>query len=369
MKRYDVIFVGTGIIPILEAVYQSRCGKNVLMLDEKSDLGGAWASLELFGLKNVENAIHYFMPDPKAFELMRDVLGWDVIQCENKFRTIAMPFNRYWNISYDNNFGRLISRMITAYKSPGKKWAGIFRCLTAIKDVIFEDKQNSHFVRGGAKEILQKVRKILDNSNVEIKFSTKINKFHINKENKLAEVHAGKEVFHSNAVCFTHGSRIPQLTSPSGLHPINEKEHLRPAAHILVNDDTPTRMYESVFVADSVIKYIHDISKYTDNYQELAGNKKLFVFALQSDVVESEEIYHKIFMKMKKAGIIGSNSTIDQRCWWTIYLPRLYDEDLQGIKDEFGQQVEILKTESMSRGIGIYAERWASKFKYSPDET
>ena len=92
MKRYDVIFVGTGIIPILEAVYQSRCGKNVLMLDEKSDLGGAWASLDLFGLKNVENAIHYFMPDPKAFDLMRDVLGWDVIQCEKKIRTIINSF-------------------------------------------------------------------------------------------------------------------------------------------------------------------------------------------------------------------------------------------------------------------------------------
>ena len=74
-------------------------------------------------------------------------------------------------------------------------------------------------------------------------------------------------------------------------------------------------------------------------------------------------------MKMKKAGLIGRHSTIDKRCWWTIYLPRLYDEDLQGIKDEFGQQVEILKTESMSRGIGIYAERWESKFKHSPDAT
>jgi len=363
-----MIFVGTGIIPILEAVYQSRCGKNILMLDEKSALGGAWVSLELFGLKNVENAIHYFMPDPKAFDLMKDVLGWDVIQSEKKYRTIPMPFNQYWNITYDNNFGRLISRMITAYKAPGKKWTGMFRCLTAIKDVFFEDKQNSYFVRGGTKEILQKVRKILDKSNVEIKYSTRMDKFYIDKANKIVEVHAGTEIFYSKVVCFTHGSRIPELTSPSRLHSINEKEHLRPAAHILVNDDTPTRMYECVFVADSVIKYVHDISKYTDNYRELAGNKKLFVFALHSDVVESEEIYHKIFMKMKKAGIIGKNSSIDKKCWWTIYLPRLYDEDLQGIKNEFGQQVEILKTESMSRGISTYAERWATKFKYSSDE-
>ena len=53
----------TGIISILEAVYQSNKGKSVLMIDKQLDLGGAWKPLSIFGFKNVENAIHYFLPD------------------------------------------------------------------------------------------------------------------------------------------------------------------------------------------------------------------------------------------------------------------------------------------------------------------
>ena len=66
--RYDYLFIGTSMICVLEAVYQSLCGKSVLMLDRQSQMGGAWASLDIFGLNDVENAIHYFLPDPYAFD-------------------------------------------------------------------------------------------------------------------------------------------------------------------------------------------------------------------------------------------------------------------------------------------------------------
>ena len=78
-KKYDIVFVGTGIICVLEAVYQSLSGKSVLMIDQKSKIGGAWASLSIFGVHNVENAVHYFLPDSNAFEFLRNILNLEII--------------------------------------------------------------------------------------------------------------------------------------------------------------------------------------------------------------------------------------------------------------------------------------------------
>ena len=85
-KYYDFIFLGTGIISILEAVYQERCGKKVLMLDKDSDIGGAWRPINIFNLKDVENAIHYFLHNRESFQFMKSNLGWDIIETDKKVR-------------------------------------------------------------------------------------------------------------------------------------------------------------------------------------------------------------------------------------------------------------------------------------------
>lgn len=362
MKKYDVIFVGTGIVPILEAIYLNSIGKSVLMIDDQADVGGAWAPIELFDIKNVENAIHYFMPDPHAFNFMNDILGWNVIESEKKYRLLNMPFEKYWKLPYDNNFGRLLSHLMKTISSKDDSWKKIIGILNDIKEVTFGFKQKSYYVEGGTAEIIFKVKKMLSSSNVELEKSSHIKKFFIDKESKDVKVYTSDKTFISNSVCFTHGSRISELSSTSGEFPINEKELLRPAMHMLVQDKSPSKILECIFTEDPVIKYIHDITKYTNKAKEFLGEKKLFVLALQADVRENEDIYDAVFNKMKKVGLVGEHSILEQKCWWDIYLPRLFDEDLQTIKDEFGQQVTILKTENTSRSIGIYSKRWQPIF-------
>ncbi len=364
MNKYDYIFVGTGIIPVLEAVYLSRSGKSVLMIDNQKEMGGAWISLNIFGLEKVENAIHYFMPDPYAFDFMKEVLGWDVIESERKFRVFPMPFSGYWKLPYDNNIGRLLGRVISAYCSSENTLERLLRMVRAVKEWGLEYKQKSYYVRGGTEEIINKVRALLLSSNVEVKYSTQIEKFFIDKEKQYVKVHTEKQEYISSSVYFTHGSRIPELVSTSGTYTIVEKEHLRPAVHMLIDDNTPSHIYECIFTADPVIKYIHDVTKYTHNAANLIGKKKIFVFALHPHVNESDKVYQAIFDKIKKIGLIGQNSTMENKCWWNVYLPRLYDEDLQRLKEEFGPQVEILETENTSRGISVNIERWKSTFSH-----
>ena len=53
-KHYDIVFIGAGVISILEAVYQSKLGNSVLIVEKDDDIGGAWRPIDIFGYKNNE---------------------------------------------------------------------------------------------------------------------------------------------------------------------------------------------------------------------------------------------------------------------------------------------------------------------------
>ena len=361
--EYDMIFVGTSMICVLEAVFQSLSGKSVLMLDRQSGIGGAWRSLELFGLHDVENAIHYFLPDPLAFEFMRNVLKWNVTTDLRKYRIFPLPVRGCWKVPYDNAFGRMIS-VIKEGVIHGRKLSLFAIVLNAFIDFLFKSRPPSYYVEGGTPEMLRKVDLILRASDVEVRYSTSIDRIYIDSGAEVVEITVGEERIFAKTIFFTHGSRISNLTGNSGAFQIDEKLHLRPAAHLLVNDSSPSKMYECIFTADPLIKYVHDVTRNLRESKELVGRKKLFVFALQPGVRESDTVYQAIFEKLKSVGLVGKNASLDGQYWQNIYLPRLDDSDLEKLKVAFGAQVEYLKTEDFARGIGLNAEKWATKIRF-----
>ena len=77
------------------------------MIDKDSDIGGAWRPINKFNLKGFENAIHYFLYDEKSLPVMRNHLGWDITEAENKLRLVGIFSNRrYLKFKFDNPIGR-----------------------------------------------------------------------------------------------------------------------------------------------------------------------------------------------------------------------------------------------------------------------
>jgi hypothetical protein len=362
-KKYDLIFIGTSMICVLEAVYQRQCGKSVLMLDQQEDMGGAWLTLNIFGLHDVENAIHYFLPDSYAFDFMKNTLAWDIIPSPRKYRVFPLPFGTYWTVPYDNAFGRLLGKTKVS-SSHEKKWGIPPNFLRTIKEIFFEPRQPSYYVRGGTPEMLRKVKSILLASKVEVKYSTIIDRIHINNQIQIVEVTTKEEKFYSNTIYFTHGSRISNLTDSSGPFPIQEKSHPRPAVHLLVRDASPSRMHECILTSDPLIKYVHDVTHFSHESAELVGRKKILVLALHQDVRKKDDIYRTIFERLKQVGMVSEKAVLENHYWQDIFLPRLDDADLHGLKDSFGSQVELLKTEDFARGIGYHARKWATRIRF-----
>lgn len=366
-EKYDSIFIGTSMICVLEAVYQSLCGKSVLMIDAQKDMGGAWLSLDLFGTHDVENAIHYFLPDPDALDFMRDVLTWEVVPSERKYQVFLLPFGSAWRIPYDHGLARFIGKVMRGAFE--KKRAILPNLVRAIKESFFEKRQPSYYVRGGVPEMLSKVKAILSASDVVVRYSTAIDRIHIDNGANAVEVAAGTQVFRARTIVVTHGSRLPALSGPSGPVTIEEQLHPRPAVHLLIRDGSPPRMYECVFTADRLLKYVHDVTRFTPDRAELVGRKKILVLALHADVHRSEDLYEEIFARLKRVGMVGRSAILEGHYWQDVFLPRLGDDDLMRLKAEFGPQVEFLKTENFARGIGYHAARWASKIRIPAPQT
>ena len=68
---YDYIYIGSSPLAIIDAASKKIKNKNILLIENKSYIGGSWASLNIFGYKEVENAIHYFLPSKKLSLYLR----------------------------------------------------------------------------------------------------------------------------------------------------------------------------------------------------------------------------------------------------------------------------------------------------------
>ena len=99
IENVDCLCVGTSIIMSLESCYQSRLGKKVLMVDRDNIFGGSWKTIEIAGIKDIENAIHYFLPNEKGLDFLRDVLEWPIELSKGKYRFFNVFSNTYIKLS------------------------------------------------------------------------------------------------------------------------------------------------------------------------------------------------------------------------------------------------------------------------------
>ena len=118
---------------MIEAIYQSNMGKKVLMVDEENSVGGAWKSLNIFNFKDVENAIHYLLPNKKAIKFLEEVIKIDISKPQNK--KFAFCVNK---LSFCMKYDSIFSRFLFYLLSNTEKSSRIF-------SLFFKDNSSNYF--------------------------------------------------------------------------------------------------------------------------------------------------------------------------------------------------------------------------------
>ena len=360
-KRYDRIYVGTSMISVLDAIHYCNLGQSVLMIDNQPAMGGAWRSIEAFGLHDVENAIHYFLPNPGAASFMKRKLNWSVISSPRKFRIFSVPYLGRIRLPYDSFIGRVIGCAIET--STSADLFGVIASLpSALESIRKEPYAPSYYVAGGSKEMLDKVEQMLANSDVSVSYSTEILSVAVDTKTEGVMITTSGGAVQSGTCVISHGTKILNLKGYDSNLNIIHKVHPRPAAHLLVEDSSEQSIYEAVFTGDPIIKYAHDVTRFTREAANIVGKLKVIVFALRNEIQESDATYEALFEKLRWAGMVGPDAVVRSRFWSNIFLPAIDDEDLTRIRAAFHGRIDYLRTENFAAGIGYYAPRWEQSF-------
>jgi hypothetical protein len=346
-NNYNYTIVGAGIINSLEAIYLSRLKKKVIIIDSAKKIGGAWSTIDIFGYKNIENAIHYFLPSNKGIEFLKKNLNLKIKIVKNKFFFVNFFLLGTIKFYYDTKFSKII-RIIYKKESILKKIIEIICCL-------YEKYNNtSYYLSNGATEMLNKIDYLLKSSNVKIILNSKINKIEIDKISGFVKCHTNNFIINSKKIVLSNGSNFSVIHSNENNHKIKKIYLRRPAVHLLIKDNTLNLFKEVIFANDNLIKYVHDLTSFLK-----IKNKKIFVFALHNNVKKSKKNIYEIFNKIKNYRIICKHSMLLNYHWTETYLPPIPNDELHKIKNKFSNYVETLNTENFTQGIGYCSKKWS----------
>lgn len=360
VEQVDCLCIGTSIIMSLEAIHQARLGKKVLMVDRSQDFGGAWKTIEIFGIENIENAIHYFLPDQKGIDFLRNELNWPIEVSQHKYRYFNIFNKCYFKTSSSSLIGRFISNFLYSNRKPGLLNTAL-HFLKTCKKVFNEIGERSYYVSGGAAYMLKSINTQLSSLGVEIRLSSNITGIFFDIDNARVHCRTGKSCIITKSLILGHGARLPEIKSKNGILNLEEKFHQRPAYHLVVRDYKRNTVREIIFAADPIVKYVHDISRFSSLGENPLTNIKVFVFALQSHIADDVSLREILLKKLQDIGAIDLNAKIIESLYSDIILPTLNDEDLDFLKDTYGDLVSILRTENFSAGVGYYSEKWKSR--------
>lgn len=356
---FDCLCIGTSILISLEALYQKKIKKKkILMVDNSSSIGGAWKTIEIDNIKNVENAIHYFTPNYTGIKFLKTKLNLPVEKSNGKYRYYKIFKNFYIRFLYDGIISRLLSAVFFSETPYGlsKKVIYIFK---SILKILKNPTKASYYTASGSSGIIEILDKELKNNNIQIKLNTKIEKIFFDLQKKLVSCKLNNnQTILCRKLILGHGARLPKLDINDESLLLEEKFHPRPAYHLIVEDNRINNILEVIFANDDLIKYVHDVTRFSSVKDFQQHKTKVFVFALKNNIVDHDLLSERLFQKLKQIKLLGKNAKIKKSLFSKIILPTLYDEDLYILKKRVGNLVGVLRTENLTDGISYYSKRW-----------
>ncbi len=90
---FDCIVIGSSPFSLFEALYQKNLGKNVLILEEASECGGAWKSIDICGIRHVDMGCHQIGSDKVLKAFLEEYAGCKIVSMDHPH----LPFDETHN--------------------------------------------------------------------------------------------------------------------------------------------------------------------------------------------------------------------------------------------------------------------------------
>ena len=228
----------------------------------------------------------------------------------------------------------------------------------SIIQVLVKKHQSSCYVSYGAAGMLKSISSMLSEKNVDVWYQSQITSIYFDMINETVKCVVNDKIITANKLILGHGARLPIMNSNEQKLELAEKIYPRPAFHLVLDDSKIDDALEIVLTSDPLVKYVHNVTRFTSLGKEQQKVQKVFVFALQSEVSNSLGLAKDLLQKLVDFKLVHAGAKIIASRYEDVFLPTLSDQDLDAIKGTFGKLVDVLKTDNFTAGIEHGAERW-----------
>lgn len=362
-RQYDVVVVGSSPLSLLEAIYLRKKGKDVLVLEQNKNIGGAWATVDLPKLPNTQESCHIMLNDPLAYKFMKDKLGWDMQVLQPQPRIILGNRSLHYNslLRYFISFFRALQlrsgkgEVASQGKVPfsymlEKLWLTVYGLCN----------RRLRYPKSGSPEMTQKLMAMIEQEGIPLMTSTPVTSIEIN--NGEVNVATKEQKFVCREVVLTSGIGLEELRINKQAIPLTLKKRHSIHIYLTVKDPTKKRFSYVHFPGNPTLNRIEDITDFSEEFKKnYPHDHKLILVQFQSkctDMQKDKASVVSVVELLKEKQFIDTEAEMVDYCWHT-YKGSLIDRnELEKIGETNEQHIKVLTCHGITDAFRKYAKRW-----------
>jgi hypothetical protein len=351
-KLYDIIIVGTGPISIIEACFQKKKGKSVLLIEEGSKASGAWSTYTYNGLPEIEIGCHIWDITPKAYDFLAAFFDLELVKLSPQPRILK----KGRRLPYDwkrNAFG--VKQILK--RSAQMKFRLLWNELKLPQNKISFLPEKYLYPINGAKDLKNAIESKIKSFELDISFNEKVNQIECGE---VVKINSSKGTRIAKKIITTSLSQVEAFRfNQKTIEPSSRKvDYIH--CHLLLSKPPKTQLsYDRVMDSD----LIHRISDMTFQVQgEIETGQHLIccgVFAKEFHKHSIDDIPDLCMNELKKLAYLNNDHEVIES--GVNVFPSYYNDGkaLHEIEKYGSNKIKILRSTNFTYSINSNADRWS----------
>ena len=359
---WDTIVVGSSPLLLIEAIYLSRTGRKVLVLEENGRLGGAWGGLDCKEFPYLEIGCHYWDISKRAYGFLRSRIGLDLVpfrpQPQFAYHKILFPYDYKQTI-------RVVRDLKTAFKrrSLAPFFSNLFRD-EYYRPRMFPFTKKFLFPRGGSHELIKRLTTHAQETDITILNLMRAQSIRFDLKRKQVEVSAGSKSFAANEVVAGSQAHVADALQ---ITPRPEGTVRRVFTHVnLVLRDRSAPAFSYIrFLRNDAVFRMTDITCHLRHWQPDMTGHRVICIGIRDDYdksVDDPEKVVQLLALLKKYRLVDQSATCEKSYWSRYSAEYLSNETQELLQRNFAPMIRLFPTTNFSIGIERNIARWENAF-------
>tara|TARA_B100001287_G_scaffold72444_1_gene60072 strand:+ start:4586 stop:5668 length:1083 start_codon:yes stop_codon:yes gene_type:complete len=357
-QKFDCIIIGSSPLMLIEALYNSKLKKSVLVIESKNFVGGSWHCFNKTNFANdIEIGCHIWQKNYKVISFLKETFDLNLTprnpQPKVIFNNLKLPYS-FINLLL---IFRKIS-FISLFK---------FNNIRLYKSLFFDfleqwfNSSKYYYPEGGSNEFVLKIISKIKKSSVKLITGKSVVTINLNDKTIICD---DKSKIKFNEIISTNKLEINEIILTNNeVFKLNKRIAIIHNLYLLVENNLKNNLsYAETFGE----KIVYRLSDMTYNYNSLISkNLKLFcidIFPSAYEEFSENELIEMIIKKLKKWNYIDDSPKIISHFFNSYSYNGQSNEIISLFNKKMSSDILFLKSNNLIPSLADNIERWNKIF-------